>query len=332
MSDDAQFEAFLNGEGELAQGLQELAQPVPSAALDAAILASARAAMAQGPRPAAANDSGDSAATPQLARSLGWRWRMPAGIAAAVLVGVFAKQAFEASDNLHQVAPPEPAQAEAVMASPPALEAEEDKRAAAPAPEAAPEPQQKPVAAARPVVKVKPPVAAAVPMPMPTPMPAPAPIVVQESEVSMPAPAPAPMQAQREAPATTLNYSKPEAVAAPPAKAPPQKPSLRIAADAGAVADESTEEATRVAVTGRANKWMDAARSVESFSRAREAARPAAAPPPGPSGVMAEREWLDRIEKLLAQGRQLDAVAEWKAFREVYPNYPVPDATRSKLE
>ena len=51
-----------------------------------------------------------------------------------------------------------------------------------------------------------------------------------------------------------------------------------------------------------------------------------------PVGQMTESEWLDRIEKLLAQGRHAEAVADWKAFREVYPNYPVPQATREKLE
>ncbi len=47
---------------------------------------------------------------------------------------------------------------------------------------------------------------------------------------------------------------------------------------------------------------------------------------------MAESAWLDRIEKLLEHGRQAEAVADWKAFREVYPNYPVSAATRAKLE
>lgn len=46
--DDAEFDAFLQGKGPLAQGLAELTQPEPPAALDAAILARVAADLGQG--------------------------------------------------------------------------------------------------------------------------------------------------------------------------------------------------------------------------------------------------------------------------------------------
>ncbi len=53
---------------------------------------------------------------------------------------------------------------------------------------------------------------------------------------------------------------------------------------------------------------------------------------PAPEALAAAREWLDRIEKLLEQGRQAEAVEEWKQFRAAYPGFPVPGTTREKLE
>jgi hypothetical protein len=118
MNDDAQFDAFLRGEGDLTRDLQGLAQPGPSASLDAAILANARQAMAQEPRSDAANDSGAAPSAPRLAPGLGWRWRAPAGIAAAVLVGVFAQQTFNTSGDLNDVSTPSAPAAEVAAEHP----------------------------------------------------------------------------------------------------------------------------------------------------------------------------------------------------------------------
>ena len=124
MSDDAEFDAFLKGEGDLARRLQGLAQPGPSAALDAAILSSARAAMAHDARPVAANDSGNGMPAPKRSAGLGWRWRIPAGIAATVLAGVFANQTFQSAGELNDTAEPLVPAAEiaAPAAAPPAAE------------------------------------------------------------------------------------------------------------------------------------------------------------------------------------------------------------------
>jgi hypothetical protein len=140
--DDAEFEAFLKGEGELSSRLQALAQPSPSAELDAAILARATVDAARHARPAAANDAGEAdAPTPQLGR-LSWRWRVPAGIAATVLVGVVANQTWRAN---------EAAQMEAMSAkAEPAAEVVMVQQVNAPVAEVSALEVSKPVAAAAP--------------------------------------------------------------------------------------------------------------------------------------------------------------------------------------
>ena len=78
--DDKDFDAFLRREGDLAQRLQELPQAGPSAELDAAILAAAKAELEKAgklsqPR-AAANDAvagGGQVLAPSFIR----RWRIP---------------------------------------------------------------------------------------------------------------------------------------------------------------------------------------------------------------------------------------------------------------
>lgn len=127
MSDDAQFDAFLKGEDELSRLLQSLPQPSPSAELDAVIMKRVKFAAAQQGRQAA-NDPGTAGAMPSLAPGLGRRWRIPAGIAATVLVGVFAHQAFDASnremalpqaETVAMISLPRPAEPPAAMAPPP---------------------------------------------------------------------------------------------------------------------------------------------------------------------------------------------------------------------
>jgi hypothetical protein len=92
---DAELDAFLKGEHELSRRLKALEQPSPSAELDAAILAQAQ-------WPAASNDASDGVASkaPMQRLGLGLRWRVPAGIAATVLAGVLAHQAWQASADL----------------------------------------------------------------------------------------------------------------------------------------------------------------------------------------------------------------------------------------
>lgn len=89
--DDAEFDLFLRRESKLAQRLQSLEQPVPSATLDAAILAKAESELAKSSRLSrgASNDPVVPGASHVRPTFLG-RWRMPIGLAASVVVGVIA--------------------------------------------------------------------------------------------------------------------------------------------------------------------------------------------------------------------------------------------------
>ena len=210
MSDDARFDAFLRGEGELARRLQAMPQPSPSAELDAAILGKVRASMAPVVREAA----NDPVAPGPRQRGLGLRWRVPAGIAATVLVGLFARQSYETRVSAVQVSlsPQERAEAaiaraRAAPAATPAMRSAPAARTASPTPpaelpvsaQATPRPQpqlQKPASRARapePVVREDASRAEAAPAP---PASVPVPIAAPSNDsLERTAPDPAPVRA-----------------------------------------------------------------------------------------------------------------------------------------
>lgn len=166
--DDDQFDDFLNGKDALSRRLQALAQPSPDAALDAAILARAEQALAAQPRPAAANDAANDPAIPHQIKPLSWRWRIPAAIAATVLVGVVARQSFDSSRDLQFKQERMPETVEALIIETPTVAEQKAPPAEisvdamrAPASVAAPPP---PPAAAAPVMP-----APVVELPAPTP-------------------------------------------------------------------------------------------------------------------------------------------------------------------
>ena len=89
-NEDAEFEDFLNGEGDLARRLQGMAQPWVPEAISAAILARA-AADARGAQPGVpANDAvHDVAPATPPARHYLRRARIPLGLAASVVLALF---------------------------------------------------------------------------------------------------------------------------------------------------------------------------------------------------------------------------------------------------
>ncbi len=101
MNDEAQFEAFLRGDDELARALQAMPQAEPSPELDAVIMQRVQLEHAQRSREAA-NDA-HTEIEPALSVGTGTRWRLPVGIAASVLVGVLATQMME-SDRVRREA------------------------------------------------------------------------------------------------------------------------------------------------------------------------------------------------------------------------------------
>lgn len=86
---DAEFDAFLQGRGDLAEFLQALPQPTPSDELDAAILADAERAIKRdaGPMFGVANDSFIPAAQRMTPRYFS-RWKVPLGLAASFLLAM----------------------------------------------------------------------------------------------------------------------------------------------------------------------------------------------------------------------------------------------------
>ncbi|AMP05635.1 hypothetical protein [Collimonas pratensis] len=137
--DDAEFEAFLQGHGELARQLQGLPQPSPSAALDAAILAQAETLLKTAtPLPQAANDAlSGKAGKPAKPRFL-MRWSTQLGMAACMVLAVLAtlrwqtEPATQSYDTAPPAEPAPPPPASAAAPSEKSLEPVEKKAQAKP--------------------------------------------------------------------------------------------------------------------------------------------------------------------------------------------------------
>lgn len=247
--------------------LASLPQPAPSSALDAAILADAEKALHQ---PAAANDSADGVLRTLPAKKSPdylQRWRVPLGLAAAVLLTVnligvdwfgskpaqFPVVGEPVTQEVMREAAPAPAPATEFAPPPPAPRA---MAKAAPRPPA----QAEPIAA----VPSAPRLAATVPVAPPAPPPAPA--AAMEQQAAMQAEA----SLQRQVPIQ-------RALAMP----------------------------------------------------APVAARSAPLPPPAKLDASV---WLVKIDALLKAGEGALAREEWTAFRQAYPDYPVAEELRQRLE
>lgn len=244
--------------------LASLPQPAPSSALDAAILADAEKALH---KPAAANDSADGVLrTLPVKKSPDYlqRWRVPLGLAAAVLLTVnligvdwFGSKPAQfpvVGEPVTQEVMSEPAAAPATVSAPPP-----------------PAPRAMAKAAARMPAQAEP-----VPAPMSVPVPAPAP--------------PAPP---------------------PPATAMPQAMEQQAAMQAEASMQHQAPMQRALA------------------KPAPVAARSAPMPPPAKLDASV---WLVKIDALLKAGEGALAQEEWAAFRQAYPDYPVAEELRQRLE
>ena len=245
---------------ELKALLASLPQPAPSSALDAAILADAEKAL---PQPVAANDSADGVLRTlpaQKAPDYLQRWRIPLGLAAAVLltVNLIGVDWFGSKPAQFPVVG-EPVTQEVMQAAAPVI-----APAAAPATEFAPLP--------------------------------PAPRAMSKAAPRPPAPA---------------------SVSVPAPPAPPPPPAMREAMEQQA-AMQAESSLRRQAPVQRALAMP-----------APVAAKSAPLPPPArlDAGV-----WLVKIDALLKAGEGTLAQEEWAAFRQAYPDYPVAEELRQRLE
>ncbi|CAM3010506.1 hypothetical protein [Janthinobacterium lividum] len=250
--------------------LASLPQPAPSSALDAAILADAEKALH---KPAAANDSADGVQRTLPAKKSPdylQRWRVPLGLAAAVLLTVnligvdwFGSKPAQfpvVGEPVTQEVMSEPAAAPATVSAPPP-----------------PAPRTMAKAAARMPAQAE-------------PVPAP---------VSVPIPVPAP---------------------APPAPPPP------ATATATAMPQAMEQQA---AMQAEASMQRQAPVQRALAKPAPVAARSAPMPPPAKLDASV---WLVKIDALLKAGEGALAQEEWAAFRQAYPDYPVAEELRQRLE
>jgi hypothetical protein len=291
LHDDAEFDAFLKGEGALAESLQAMAQPAPTAALDAAILARAQELMRAEQQPRAAANDPAPAGEPRLAPSFMMRMRVPVVLAASVLLSVMTIQLWQTEPALNR-----PVVAEMIIAP-----------AAAPPPEpplmqerAADAVAAKPAPA--PVLAQTPPVVAAIPAPAPTPAPAPAPVFAR---------------APAEPAARAYEDRKDSPVAGYGGENAKQE------AEHKQLQPEITQ---RVEITGSAvarRVPAESAMPITSISPA-----PLATPALERDRPTI---WLSAIDELIKAGLKHDAVEEWNKFNRAYPNYPVPEKTRAAI-
>ncbi|AMP14327.1 hypothetical protein [Collimonas pratensis] len=324
--DDAEFEAFLQGHGELARQLQGLPQPSPSAALDAAILAQAETLLkTETPLPQAANDAlSGKAGKPAKPRFL-MRWSTQLGMAACMVLAVLATLRWqtEPGTQSYDTAPPaEPAPpppASAAAPSEKSLEPVEKKAQAKPElvrPKAITR-SAPPVAKAAP--EVKPPVPAQDTQAAPAPTPAPAPFASRENYAVSPPQLASPEHVPSRAraivvPQAPAAANPPSAIADPaatysPAPAPIVPPPVYSPAPAPVVASGATATAAPT---------ESASAPGATLSGKQESPERAVA-------------WLSAIDEMLKAGLRQDALEEWDKFKRAYPNYPVPEKLRAQI-
>ncbi len=337
--DDKDFDAFLQHEGELAQLLKTLPQPMPSADLDAAILAAAKAELEKNPAPqsvvpipvtSAANDAGSPAAArvrPGLIR----RWRVPLGLAASLLVTVQLVRwqlteeqtvpgapavLYESAPIAAPAPPPPPADAPAPSGSqdkmlgaasaPAAQFLEEERRKAPPPPPKSQLELQRSNISNR-VANAPGNVAAEAVVP---------PVMLQEpaADSYARAPAPPPVLMPPAPVAAPTQYAKAMAVP-PPAPAPmAAAPVQRVEITGSAIRRAEVETASPVQVIVAEDLKKSGVTSV--------------------SGVITNPAdaWLAKIDALLKAGSNQEALQEWRKFRKEYPDYAVPDDISEKIK
>lgn len=323
--DDAGFEAFLRGEGELADLLRAMPQPDASSQLEAAIMADAQAALA---RPQVT--AGVAANDPVIASTPGFltRWKIPLGLAASILLAL---------PLLMQQRGQSPSRENAIVvaaapASPVPERAEESAQAERRSQRADKDADYSQLAKAEPQPRspesARPPVVAKRAAPPATNVTnATAPAVKEEA-----APAAASI--------AEANSTQPEPIVIAQGPAPEF-----------AGAPLPVPQAPMAAAPAPA-KPMIASRGEQE--RSAKAAAPAAAPAPAPASVTGAagglksdaqladqstapapakaKAWLLQIETLIKVGRHKEALEEWTKFHQTYPDHPVQKTLLRQIE
>ncbi|SMC22782.1 Meckel syndrome type 1 protein [Andreprevotia lacus DSM 23236] len=326
--DDRDFAAFLAGDDELSAMLQQLPQPAPSAALDQAILAQAAAAVAgkaanDNAAVQAANDEQAGGVQPYR-RS---RWAAPLGVAASLLLTVGVAwhwmggkpeaPVILAQEPVAEAQAPVPAAAPAAPAAADAL-----KESATGGNAAAPQPVRKQQEAARQAPQL-----ARAPAPKTGPESSGGHDVarkVQQAEADK--------HDKTEVAAAAVE--PPVQLAAPVAPAAEQQAvgelkARRDAAPAPVLADRAAAGANSIHTEpAKAAAAPPAEARLRALSTtAKPAARQASA-----AEVPTAEEWLKQIDALLHDNQPQKAREEWQRFKQHYPDYPVDEAQRKRLD
>jgi hypothetical protein len=367
--DDAELALFLQGKDELSHQLKALQQPMPSAALDAAILAKIEAALADEREPkAAANDPVGPCAgvTPAVRKpSFTARWRLPAGLAASVLIGVLLHRGFRSEFSSISVAMAPQAEGPRTLVKP------TFKPVVNPAVNPAVNVTVNPTVNSAANPAVNPIVAQSVPHTNARAPMAPSAVVAQ---LTAPV-AERPMQAAQpeRAPPAMVAQAEPETVTVTGIRGALQQSlsqkrnseshvAVITAEDIGKMPDKNVADARArppgVSASSLVQSELDQKRNADShidaiagandrggvaspplpqvFTRALAPAAPTSAPsasqPPAPVDPRATPQtWLTLIADKLSAGSYSDALDEWTKFHLAHPNYPVAQALAEKI-
>ncbi|HEY8100583.1 MAG TPA: hypothetical protein VIF82_07485 [Burkholderiaceae bacterium] len=314
-TEDAAFEDFLQGRGELVKQLKALSQLSPSAALDAAILASAKAAVAQAElsKQVAAND-------PVSPRKPGFlsRYRMPLAMAASLMVAVlvavqwYEQPAYQAPIQVAQAPMAEPAPATTDV--PQLAQADTNAKGIS-------ESTNKDMAIA------PPPVAAAKPSNS-----------VAESRQAMSEKKAATQMASNARVANeALKSAAERANAAPTQLAQADTAQMKYKSAVMQEQKVATAPAPASTPAPAAATPPAAANLARESIRAAAVAAPVAAAPSSESSAKTDSQekqkaWLAHIEELIKANSSKEALAEWEKFEKTYPAYPVPEKLREQIK
>ncbi|MFZ6871772.1 hypothetical protein ACO0LF_06900 [Undibacterium sp. Di27W] len=398
---DAEFEGFLQGKGELASLLQNLPQAQPSAELDAAIIAQAERALAAS-TPALMVSAANDAIGPEghgKPPSFLWRWKLPLSLAASILFAIPVvmqyKQESYTTDPVTVASPNAPVSQEQEHSALPQLAqadlAKKTRSAEAAAPAAAandipPSVMEaskakesqgatdarrtsvaKPHSDPRPAVQQTDPIAATAPAPPVMVAVAPEPVRVTitgsnirrqdmssaapvqsiassaaseektvadnqyASNATMRAPmaSPSPTKAEAAGMLAKASETEPRSPAAIAAKPVTTVPESAIIADVTGKAKADAAQADK-----KAN--MLAAAPAQPAPRPVMAAPPAAAPPLSaalaPEIHLSAHDWSQKIEQLLKNQRNKEALEEWRKFRVSYPDFVVDKSLQKQID
>lgn len=307
--DDAEFEAFLEGKGELADLLRQLPQPAPSPILSEKILADAEAALA---KTTSANDTvmPDAAGQPlppHFLRRAGKPLALVASVALAVAAGLqwygHASQdsALPAGAVLVAKAPSIEVQPHAQPAEPPRAELQ---RAEPPSVEARQAPST-------PHVPVAPKTAA--PKTAASGTQSTGAVVQDKASIEHE------RQEQQQDAARMLAQADSE-----------RHDTMLKTRDAPLETRLSTPAANMIAAAPPPPSLPLPTHAVEAPTRSIDVTAEHAGRMKAVVGEKAQA-WLERIDELIKQDKRDEALRSWDDFRKQYPNYPVPEKLSGRI-